>query len=246
MFRRLLFALVLVALFLPAVALAEQIASYTIQTAPGSEFAITNNGGASETISVQTVTEIDSVPVITPGAQIQFQFATGVDDAFGTSNIDATLMLNLTTSAAPVDFGSFVQETFAGTFSIMDNSTDLYLLLGSVSGGNLFGTVGFQAISFDFSAPPTSNVVFSSAYLSFASAISAGVSFSMTDVTPVLSVGAGGYLASATAEGGGSFSSDPPPVIAPEPTTWLLGSGALLGMGLLLWRQRRKTGCPIA
>jgi hypothetical protein len=227
MFRRLLIALVLVALFLPAIAMADQIISETIATftVDSNNFIVTNNT-TSETFSV------------TLDTQMQFEYGVGIANPFGTSTRNATFYLNLTTTTPAGSLGSYLLEGgLSGTFTITDNLTSTNLLSGTLSAGSLSGFENTANFGFGDSAP---NVTFSSHYVSFGNAINEAVQFSMASLSPSLNTGAGGFLLSSTSGGTGIFSDQ---IVVPEPMTLLLSGGALIAMGFLL-RKRNTRRAP--
>src|SRR5271157_2032301 len=224
MFRRLVVALVWVALFLPAAGMAEEIAFF---------------GGQSQNTFVLTDTSTTETFTVT-GAPVYFYYLVSVPQVpFGENGI---LNMSATTSTTATGSGNNLSETgFSGWFTISNLAQDTVLLEGTFDpSGTLTG--GGNGLTFTESTTtnPFSEVLFESSYLGFSNSTSMTVSFSMSNINPSVTVDGNDFLSPGTGGIGGQFSADPPPFIAPEPTTWLLGGGALLGIGLLLWKRKHR------
>ncbi len=231
MFRHLLMALVLAALFLPAVGLATEIAQIS-QTAGGNNY-ILHDSGTSETFTATTEVAITFYLAGAPVGQ------------------DGLLTLNATTYTTATNPGGnyFSEGGFSGNFSIIDNTAgpDNGRNLLSGSFGSTYGTISGSGYSMTFAdSTPGDSVVLSSFFLDFMPSNTQSFSFSLSNIEDAegdpetLGFGAGGFLADNTSAGGATFAATPPPVIAPEPTTLLLSGGALLGMGFLLRKRKSR------
>jgi hypothetical protein len=79
----------------------------------------------------------------------------------------------------------------------------------SLNGDNLSDAAAYTASS------ATQNVQYSSSFLGFLPSSQNNLGLSFSSVTPLLSIGAGGFLNSFTAAGTGTFASNPPPIFNP-------------------------------
>lgn len=226
MFRSLSIALVSVAVFLPAVASAEEIAFFG---------GLTNSFTISDTDPTDVANGTETFSVT--NAPIFFDFlvaGTSVSNAFG------TLTLTATTSTGATGSGNSLSEGgFSGSFSFIDTALNTILLEGTFGPtGTLTG--GGNGLTFTESSGtnPFSQVLFQSWYLGFYNDTNETVSLSMVNVSPAESIDSHGFLATGTGGISGDFSADPPPYPGPEPSTLLLSGGALVGLGLL--RRKRK------
>jgi hypothetical protein len=226
MFRSLSIAVVLLLLFLPALASAEEIAFFGGLT---NSFTISDTDPTDLAHGTETFSVTD--------APIFFDFlvaGTSVQDAFG------TLTLTATTSTGATGSGDNLTEGgFSGSFIFTDTATDTTLLEGTFGPtGTLTG--GGNGLTFTESSGtnPFSEVLFQSWYLGFYNNTNETVSLSMVNVSPAEVIDSYGFLAPSTGGISGDFSADPPPYPGPEPSTLLLSGGALVGLGLL--RRKRK------
>ena len=231
MFRHLLMALVLAALFLPAVGLATEIAQIS-QTAGGNNYILND---------------------------LWHERDIHRDDRSGDNFLScgrargtrwpAYLKRNDDTTATNPGGNYFSEGGFSGSFSIIDNTAgpDNGRNLLSGSFGSTYGTISGSGYSMTFAdSTPGDSVVLSSFFLDFMPSNTQSFSFSLSNIEDAegdpetLGFGAGGFLADNTSAGGATFAATPPPVIAPEPTTLLLSGGALLGMGFLLRKRKSR------
>jgi hypothetical protein len=153
---------------------------------------------------------------------------------------------------------SFVQAGYSGTFSFTDAGSmpGANLLSGTFSVTGSPATTGAQFSSHigssggGFTASATAGnlnqLIFTSQYLAFVGETDESASFSLSSLIPNFATGAvvGSQADPAQgdfkAAGSGTFSANPGPVPAPEPSTMaLLGSG-VLGMGFLARTANRR------
>lgn len=221
MYRRLLIAIVLAALFLPGVALADQISQFLEQIG-GPDFSIIDN------VTYQTFSGTSFVNVIfdQPG------------NWFGTQAQPGTLVWSGTSTTTPIGGGSYWTEGgFNGWFSILDGVGN-NLFSGTFQGATLI-TIGQSAFFADTGGPPT--VTFTSRYLDFTPSVSFTLSLAMTLTGLDSQNPTDHFLVFDQAAATGTFYATPPPnVITPEPAALLLSGGALLGMGFLLRKRKRR------
>ena len=96
------------------------------------------------------------------------------------------------------------------------------------------GSGGFSASSL------SGTVTFSSDFLDFSNSIQRDVGVSFSSIIPGLTIDpSSGFLSDFTAAATGTFSSSPPPIFIPEPSTYaMIGAAAVLGL-IALARRRR-------
>jgi hypothetical protein len=218
MFRHLLTAVVLVALFLPAMALADQITQFS-EVSGEPAFTITDN------VTFETLTASTSVYLTFDENVIPF----------GRTPQTATLTWSGTTSSyAHLAFGQWIEEGFSGWFSIMAGTDNLFS--GTFSNATLVAS-GQTANFSETDTPPV--ITYTSNYLNFSNANVFALALSMTLSSSVSQDTNFRFLNFNHAAATGTFWTDPPPTIVPEPVTLLLSGGALLGLGLL--RRKRKS-----
>jgi hypothetical protein len=125
----------------------------------------------------------------------------------------------------------------------VNGNTNLLTILASAgatsSGGLLTGREGRSTGNFDGSETPGNGdaITMTSDFLNFASTTQRDYSISLNAVTPILGLNANGYLNGFSANATGTFSSDPPPAMIPEPSTLALIT--LTGISLLTRRRSR-------
>jgi hypothetical protein len=194
-----------------------------------------------------------------PGAvKVQFGFLqAGLSDFV--SNITADFTLDGTIVEPASEMGSnLFQPVFVGTMSF--KTTSVITLTGPLFetktfdvGSNLL-TVSFNgAISgsrngstanFNGSTGANDTVLFTSDFLDFSFVTERDYATTLNAITPRLSLGANGSFNSFRATIGGSFSSDPAPILVgtvPEPASWTLMITGFMMLGAAL-RQGRKNG----
>ncbi len=238
MFRHLLMALVLAALFLPAVALATEIGNITQVDSGDNAFILTEGCYTSGQYTCETLNAT---------VEVYFTFNTGAPpNHLGTNlphgQIEALLTLNAITYT-PVS--GTTESGFSGSFSIIADVGGANLLSGTF-GPNAYisGNLEAYQMTFSDSSPPLSTeVVFTSYYLDFTdSTTNQSISLSATNLENAYEIDTNpkGFLTDNSGVGSGNFSAVPAPVIAPEPTTLLLSGGELLGMGFLLRKRKSR------
>jgi PEP-CTERM motif len=202
----------------------------TLSTLPG-EFVITDTGN-SDTFIVSDVLldsfRYSNIPGLPP-------------ELLGVQN--ATLTLSLTSnSGATVAGGNLAEGGFSGSFSIIRTTPasngQSNLLSGTISGATISGQVGASSATFSVSTV-TAGLVLSSSFISIANAVQEDFSLALTGMTTPLAVGRGGFIASDTAEGNGSFDSNPAPEITPEPSSLFSMGAGLLGLAWFVSRSER-------
>jgi hypothetical protein len=219
-------------LFLPALALADQIGEFDEPSSGGSAFEINYyatgcpGGGLSPcdtfTATSQVVFEYDL-----PGSWL-----TGVE-------IPATLTWTGVTTDTVVPgsgkAGGWTQVGYVGTFSIIADANGANLLSGTFTDAELDVNGGI-ATFWDNGFPPDPS--FNSYFLIFKDPADTLFAYDLsTTLTSPMTVTSGFYQ-NDTSWGTGTFSATPPPIYGPEPSTLLLSGGALVGLGLL--RRKRK------
>jgi len=216
-------------------------------------------------ISEATVGSITTTTVSATG-DVQFTFSgvtglpfSGPQDATFSLNAMSTQIGNCGTACATND--SYTQPGYSGTFSFTDVALGTNLLSGTfattaspaTTGAQLGSTIGGHGGSFDASddGGNLTQIVLTSTYLSFADVTSETSSWSLSSLET--SLGAGFAVGTVTsgqaypngtygAAGTGTFSTTPgPPALAPEPASFVLIGGGLLGLGIL---RRRKLVRP--
>ncbi len=241
MSRRLWFAVGVVALMLPAMALAQQI--NIAQTLGTSSFTITPY----DPVSPYGISCIDgsglSCEAFSGASAVTFQY--DLYDAYNPglqyANLSAELTWNAISYSTPYATGSskkpgVEEDGFFGTFSITTAGGGFNLLSGSFTDASLT-LAGLTANFGDSGLAP--DPVFSSSLLIFPANTTFALNIATT-LTNSESQDSNGFLTQNTAWGVTTFSSSPPPQFSPEPTTVFLSGGALLGMGYLLGRRKKR------
>ena len=181
----------------------------------------------------------------------------GVEDATFTLHAISTQLGNCGVACGPGD--SYVQPGYSGTFSFIDNGSapGTNLLSGtfsvtgtpSTTGAQFSSSIGSSGGSFNGSstAGNLQQLVLTSSYLNFTGQTEENASFSLSSLIPNFSVGivtAGKAFPGSqfNAAGSGTFSSNPGPTFVPEPATFFLVGGALVGLGVMR-RRRQSAGC---
>jgi hypothetical protein len=175
------------------------------------------------------------------------------------SNVVADYTLNGTIVAPATAEGSFLyQPVFSGTMSF--KSTTAITLTGPLfatktfeAGANLLtvkfngaisGNANGSTANFNGSTGAENTVLFTSDFLDFSNVTERDYANTLNAITPRLSLGTNGSFNSFRASIGGSFSSDPAPVLVgtvPEPASWALMITGFMMLGAAL-RQSRKNG----
>jgi len=189
----------------------------------GQEFSFTNNGGTSGTI--------------TASAPVTFNFTA----ASGMSTVDrqAILTINGTTftpaNALP---GSFVDQRISGpaSLSLIEVGTGKNLLSITAFTGDIIGKLGSPNAALSGADTSGDTVTFTSDFLTF---MQPGNSYNLglAGITPVLSIGPGGFLNTFLANVNGQFSAMVFAVPAPTSVA-MLGTGLVAAAVLATQRKR--------
>ncbi|OSZ69219.1 hypothetical protein CAP39_10575 [Sphingomonas sp. IBVSS1] len=191
------------------------------------------------------------------GRQVTFSFLQPSISPFVT-NINAvwTMSGSVTNTIATISGNTLNQANLTGSFSFITTqaitigantfAAGSNLLSGSFSLAQLSGTRGGNSAGISGSTPPTNSVTYTSDFLTFGNTNDRNFAINLTSVNPVLQAAGGGTPFTPTsavnsfrAVAGGSFSSDPAPIVTavPEPGTWAL---MIAGMGLVGFARRRR------
>jgi len=184
----------------------------------------------------------------------------GPEAATFSFNATSTQLGNCGVNCGPGD--SYVQPGYSGTFSFIDAGahpganllSGTFAVTGSPSttGAQFSSSIGSSGGSFNASATAgnLSQLVLTSNYLAFIGETDENASWSLSSLIPNFATGtvtgnqaypgAGPFNAS----GSGTFSSNPGPVAAPEPSTFALFGSGLLGLGCLLTGRRSASRRP--
>ena len=142
----------------------------------------------------------------------------------------------------------FTQDCYSGYFTFTDTALGTTLLhgvfqvvgTGATLSTNAIGGTGASFVGIA-DANDLNQLVLSSAYLNFVNQTQETASFSLSSVTPDFDIGfvtaAQAYPTTFAAAASGTFSSNPGPMVAPEPATFAMIGGGLIGLGVL---RRRK------
>ena len=214
--------------------------------------------GAQQQWSITTTAGITTVQA---SGAVAFTFS-GVPGLPFAGARNATFTLNAT-SSQPGNCGvacgagdSFVQPGYAGTFSFIDTLLGTNLLSGTfavtgspaTTGAQFSSSVGSSGGSFNASATAgnLNQLIMTSAYLNLAGQTQENASWGLSSLTPNFSTGAvtaGRAFPAAgpfSAAGSGTFSSNPGPIVTPEPDSMALIGGGLLAIGLLRRKMHSK------
>ena len=205
-----------------------------------------------------TISTSGTTTTVTSSGAVFFLFAPGLSPFTAPESAEFTLTAtsnqvgNCGVACGAGD--SFVQPGYAGTFSFIDTGFDpgANLLSGtfavtgspSTTGAQFSSHIGSSGGSFDASATAGNldQLVFTSDFVSLVNAIEEDASWSLSSLIPNFAVGtvtAGQAYPSGSfdAAGTGTFSAG----VVPEPATFGLIGGALLGLGML---RRKRVARP--
>ncbi|MET4663978.1 PEPxxWA-CTERM sorting domain-containing protein [Sphingomonas sp. PvP056] len=207
-----------------------------------------------------TIYSISSGAANAPGAvKVHFGF---LQNGLSTSvsNIIADFMLegSITEPAVSTVGSLLVQPVFTGTMSFKTTTaiqltSPLYETKTFEAGANLltvrfngaiFGSNGGSTANFNGSTGAGDTVFFTSDFLDFSQVTKRDYATTMNAITPELLLAKNGSFDSFFASIGGSFSSDPAPILVstvPEPASWALMLTGFMMLGAAL-RQGRKNG----
>lgn len=197
-----------------------------------------------------TFTNTGAGATFTASTQVSFNF-TGIPGlpAELTGDQSATLTLTATASSPTIVNGPiFDQPLNNAVLSFTRNapSGGLTNLLTVNFSGLLSGRNGSRAATVDASNTSGDTVLFTSSFLDFSQTISRSLALGFSAVTPMISNGPGGFLASFTASGVGTFSSEPPPFVnaIPLPASIVMLGAGLAGVPVASLFRRKKS--PVA
>ena len=209
------------------------------QAAPVRAETVLSFSGASFTASGSSGLFSGSTTISTGGAEhVTITSFNGSSTPFS-----AWLNLNETSSSGASSGSGSITQEFNGSFTITSgkNGNGTNYLSGNITGITFTGSGSSATMA---ASSPT--ITYTSSVISNLSPPS-GANFSLSSVSPDVSITSFlGYLnptlGSFTANGSGSFTADPPPASAPEPSSLAIagiGSLGLIGYGL---RRRKALG----
>jgi hypothetical protein len=189
---------------------------------------LTNNAGTSATLQAL------SVPVV-------FNFTT----QSGLSTVDRNAILTVNPASATITpatvSGSLLDQPINPlSFSIIESGTGKNLLTMTPTSGDLVGLSN----SVTGSLGGTKTNVYTSDYATFSSSANESFNLGLGTISPLLSVGPGGFLNSFVANVNGQFSADTAgftPKI-PEPASAALAGVGVLSIAVVTALKRRRRG----
>lgn len=212
-----------------ATAQAASVPFAQFQQTTGSPVNFTNSGGALGTLTLSP-----------PAVPVTFNF-------LGTSGLPtadraAVMTLNALSLTPATNAGGVLVQPINGpanaiTFTEVGTGKNLLTMIFT---GNILGFAGSSNAQLSGDLALGNTVIYTSDYLTFGGPGSNEASYliGLPQVTPALSIGAGGFLNSFSANAFGSFSSGI--AFVPEPASVvMMGSGAALPLWLLLRRRKR-------
>jgi hypothetical protein len=233
MLKRFLITLAVVSFFLPVVALADQITILQFnENGDNASFNLTDNGSSEE---------------FTVSNTVQVTLGAVYGGTLGGTTVNATIVIDAISLDEATNPSGAVSETGFGSVAdfTISNLADGLLLGGSFNGALLSGLSGDTTVTLQDSWPPSSKVTYTSDYDIFSPGpgqilTNQGFALSVSGLSPALGIaGAGstGFITSTNGSGTGTFSESFSDQETPEPVTFLLAGGALLGLGLLRKRK---------
>jgi len=215
-----------------------------------------------------SITTSGTTTTVTASGSVLFQFSgvsglpfAGPEGATFTLTATSTQVGNCGISCGPGD--SYVQPGYAGSFAFTDDDTapgtdllsGVFSVTGSpaTTGAQFSSSVGGTGGSFNASATAGNllQLVLTSDYLSFIGQTEEDASWSLSSLLPNFSTGTvtgnqaypGGEF---NAAGSGTFSSNPGPLSeVPEPATFVVMGGGLMGMAWVLRKHKKATQCGV-
>ncbi|MFO0910985.1 MAG: PEP-CTERM sorting domain-containing protein [Isosphaeraceae bacterium] len=200
------------------------------QTASGSPFSFTNNGGVSGTINYNTAVQVN----------FNFTAATGLGTGDRLANVTITNTGGVSTFTPAASAGGFLVQPLNNlpTIKFTEVSTGKNLLTMTFT-GDILGRVGAAVGSIQGDDTTGQVVQYTSDYIAFGAPGNSYV-LSLGAISPGLSLGAGGFLNSFTANIGGQFRGSIPTI--PEPTSIImLGTGVALPLWALRRHRKQQT-----
>ena len=137
----------------------------------------------------------------------------------------ATLTISATTTTTgSINNGNVQESGFSGSFSIIASTpvmgmsnllSGTFQSLATFTGGN-----GANSATFSDSTPNSTEVIFTSSFISFVNPQTEAFGLSFSSVNPDFQLAVNNFIANFTAAGTGTFSSNPPPISdIPEPSS---------------------------
>lgn len=199
----------------------------------------TGTGGRLYTTSTATA--------ITPGiSAVNFQFLQAGLSQLGIMNANFFMDITVTNQPATMNGNLIFQPVMSGVYSFTSTAP---ITIGSnyfAAGANLLSAsfTGATLLGSSTSGSFTDNsqfgtVLYTSDFLDFTGTISRDFAMSLTSITPVMFANPGKAIRTFRALAGGSFSSDPAPIVnvVPEPQVWGL---LVVGFGMVGVQIRRR------
>jgi len=215
-----------VALATPAFAAPVDFATFNQPNVGLSPFSFTNNGGVSGTIAYN------------PAVQVNFNFTS----ATGLSTVDRAASVTISpgpsTFTPAVSIGGFLDQPLNNLpqLKFTEIGTGKNLLTMTFT-GDIVGRPGASVGSITGDDMTGQVVIFTSDYLTFNTPGNSYV-LSLQSISPTLSLGAGGFLSSFTANIGGQFRANI--VAVPQPTSVAMFGTGLVATAIVARRQRRR------
>jgi hypothetical protein len=211
-----------------------------------------NNSGSTAGTGGSIYT-ISNANATTPGSKnVTFSFLQSELAPYVT-NVAAkfTLLASVANTPTLVAGGYQIQQSIAGSFSILSTSVitigDLTfgvgsnLLSGTFTQSTIFGQTNSTSGSFSGSTESGGSIVYTSDFMSFLPTVNRDFALSLTSITSALSSSSGKALRTFKGSSTGSFSTDPAPIpinAVPEAATWAMFIGGFGLMGAALRRRR--------
>lgn len=194
----------------------------------------------------------------TPGAvNVKFSFLQAAIAPFVT-DVAAKFTLNASVINSPAQLlsGFYIEPGISGSFSFISTSAITVgattyaagsnLLSAMFDQGTIFGKAAGTSGSFSSATSSGATITYTSDFLNFSSTVDRDFSLNLTSITsPLARASSTKALRTFKASAGGSFSSDPAPLInaVPEPQVWGM---MIIGFGLIGITSRRRNSVAAA